>query len=185
MQNQAGERYFHRILNFFHTNPISFNRQAFHLGRVCILGRYSMMTMSYKNFFKKCPNCGFEWRTRGEFLTDPKLELIGYQCNFKELNLGLFYFNHTCKGTLVIHAGAFEYLYDGRVFESRATGTVECPGFCLHKEELEPCPTQCECSYVRDIIQLIRNLKQAPSYCLIPYSISPVNSNAQQLNLAS
>ena len=144
-----------------------------------------MMPISNKKLFKTCPNCGFEWKTRGAFLMDPKLELIGYQCNFKELNLGLFYFNHTCKGTLVIHAAAFEYLYDGRVFESRATGTVECPGFCLHKEELEPCPAQCECSYVREVIQSIRNVKQVTGNCSIPYSFSPENVNARQLSLVS
>jgi hypothetical protein len=147
---------FYGPLNLFHTVPIDFNRQAIHLCRVNNFRRYAMTAMSYKKLFKKCPNCGFEWKTRGAFLIDPELDLIGYQCNFKELDSGLFYFNHSCKGTLTVSVGAFEYLYDGQVFEERATGTMECPGFCLHKEELEPCPTQCECSYVREIIQIIR-----------------------------
>jgi hypothetical protein len=140
-----------------------------------------MTAMSYKKLFKKCPNCGFEWKTRGSFLIDPELDLIGYQCNFKELNSGLFYFNHSCKGTLAVSVGAFEYLYDGKVFEKRAAGTLECPGFCLHKEELEPCPTQCEGSYVREIIQIIQDLKKLPNYCTVEGSIYPYNSNAHRL----
>jgi hypothetical protein len=144
-----------------------------------------MTAMSNNKLFKKCPNCGFEWKTRGDFLIDPQLELIGYQCNFKELNLGLLYFNHSCKGTLTVTAGAFEYLYDGQVFEERATGKLECPGFCLHKDELEPCPAQCECSYVREIIQIIRDLKQLPNCCTIPHSIFPGDSNAHRLCLVS
>jgi hypothetical protein len=41
--------------------------------------------------------------------------------------------------------------------EERKTGTEECPGYCLHQDELQPCPARCECAYVREIIQIIRN----------------------------
>jgi len=107
--------------------------------------------------FKKCPNCGFEWPSRQDFLDDPTLEIIGYQIQLEELTAGIFLFNHSCHGTLAIPAGHFEDLYKGPVFTQRAHGSEECPGYCLHEEELEPCPVQCECAYVREIIQTIRN----------------------------
>ena len=115
-------------------------------------------TSSAKNvMFKKCPNCGFEWSSRRDFLDDPTLEIIGYQANFEELAAGIFLFNHSCHGTLAIPSGRFEDLYQGPIFARRAEDSEECPGYCLQEEELEPCPVECECAYVREIIQTIRH----------------------------
>jgi hypothetical protein len=111
-----------------------------------------------KSTFKKCPACAFDWLTRDNFLKDPLVVIIGYQAHFEDLKSGLFLFNHhSCKGTLSIHAGAFTDLYDGTVFSERATGGEQCPGYCLHQNELRPCPAKCECAYVRQVIQLIKN----------------------------
>jgi hypothetical protein len=107
-------------------------------------------------YFKKCSNCGFKWTSRDLFLTDSNLQIIGYQANFKELTTGLFYFNHSCRGTLAIQAYLFGDLYDGPIFKERATGSEECPGYCLHRDELQPCPAECECAYVREIVQIIK-----------------------------
>lgn len=109
-------------------------------------------------YFKKCPNCGFTWATRDLFLSDTQLDLIGYQTNFKDLTAGLFYFNHACKGTLAIQAYLFGDLYRGPIFEKRATNGEACPGYCLYREELRPCPVECECAYVREIIQIIKGI---------------------------
>lgn len=107
--------------------------------------------------FKQCSNCGFEWLTREQWLRDPLLELVGYQVSFKALKTGILLFNHRCRTTLALYASDFEDLYDGPVFKERATGTDDCPGYCLHQDNLAPCPARCECSYVRNIIQLIRS----------------------------
>lgn len=32
----------------------------------------------------------------------------------------------------------------------------DCPGYCLHADELAPCPASCECAFVRDVLQLVR-----------------------------
>ncbi|MEJ2040929.1 MAG: hypothetical protein P8X55_18675 [Desulfosarcinaceae bacterium] len=107
--------------------------------------------------FKRCPTCGFAWTTRRQFLEDPELTLIGYQVNFKKLAAGLILFNHGCKGaTLAIEALAFRDLYRGPVFRERLTGGATCPGHCLHESDLVPCPEACECSYVREIINIVR-----------------------------
>ena len=109
-----------------------------------------------REIFKKCPMCGYAWSTRDDFLRDPALELIGYQVNFEKLTLGFFLFNHSCKATLGIHAGDFSDLYKGPVFHDRATGSKECPGYCLLEHELLPCPARCECAYVREIVQVVK-----------------------------
>lgn len=110
--------------------------------------------------FKKCSLCSSTWATRDEFLSDPLLEMIGYQVNFKHLELGAFLFNHNrnqCCTTLAIEAGKFKDLYDGPIYSERFTGTQECPQYCVDKCKLNPCPAKCECAYVREIIQIIRN----------------------------
>ena len=107
--------------------------------------------------FKTCSVCGFEWPTRNSFLEDPALTVIGYQVNFEALKLGFFMFNHTCKNTLSVRAEAFWDLYAGPIYKDRATGGEQCPGYCLFEDELSPCPAQCECAFVREILQVIKN----------------------------
>ena len=109
--------------------------------------------------FKTCPKCKVTWKTRDDFLKDPALELIGYQANFENLKLGLFLFNHDCKGTLSVNAEKFLDLYDGNVFSQRVTGTNDCPEHCLITENLSPCPAICECAYIREVLQIIKNKK--------------------------
>ena len=111
----------------------------------------------HQPIFKKCPLCGCPWESRNSFLSDPCIEIIGYQACFKELTAGFFLFNHSCAGTLAILVEEFEDLYGGPVYEERKTGTDECPQYCLHKEELARCPVRCECAFVREIIQLVRS----------------------------
>jgi len=83
--------------------------------------------------------------------------LIGYQSDFKELEAGLFLFNHSCKGTLAIEAGEFADLYDGPIFSGRAIGSYECPDYCRRKDKLKPCTVKCECAYVREIMQIVKD----------------------------
>ena len=109
----------------------------------------------YTNF-KTCAVCRRSWKTRDEFLEDPTIDLIGYQVHFKDLHKGLFLFNHSCHTSLAIPAEKFIDLYHGEIIQGRKTGTVECPGYCLHEDVLEACPAECECAYVREIMQLIR-----------------------------
>lgn len=106
--------------------------------------------------FKKCPRCNFVWELRNAFLSDPSVELIGYQTNFKELAEGLFYFNHACKGTFTLYARDFLDLYKGPLFAERRLYTEECPEFCLYRHNLQPCPNKCECAYVRKVMQIIK-----------------------------
>ena len=106
--------------------------------------------------FKTCPNCNKGWETRSDFIYDPEIEIIGYQVHFKNLDKGFFLFNHSCKGTMSIQVDAFSEMYNGPIFKNRLTGTDQCSEYCLHESNLKPCPEECECSYVREVIQIIK-----------------------------
>lgn len=109
------------------------------------------------NNFKQCTSCQKVWETREEFLDDPSTTIRGYQVHFQELELGYFLFDHDiCGTTLALRAGEFTDLYTGEIYKERLTGTECCPSFCLSKEELRPCPAQCECAYVREVIQIVK-----------------------------
>jgi len=107
--------------------------------------------------FKECKICRKIWGNYHEFLSDSHISLIGYQVNFDILEAGFLLFNHSCNNTLAVPVKEFRHLYTGPVFKERATGTDTCPGFCLYKEELDPCPAECECAYVREILQIVRH----------------------------
>ena len=109
--------------------------------------------------FKTCSVCRQTWKDRKSFLGDAEVVLVGYQVNFGELQAGLFLFNHErpqCRTTLAINAEAFLDLYDGPIFDERATGTAECSSYCLQESNLSLCPTKCECAYVREVLNIIR-----------------------------
>jgi len=116
--------------------------------------------MSHTDIFKECTYCRQIWPERDSFLSDPLIDIIGYSANFEDLHLGLLLFNHIkqdCKTTIAIEAGAFVDLYSGEIFHERKTGSESCPGYCQRKDDLRACTVQCECAYVRDIIQIIKS----------------------------
>jgi hypothetical protein len=109
------------------------------------------------NTFKTCPHCGKTWPDRDMFLEDHGLEVIGYQVDFEAIERGLFLFNHQdCQTTLAIPAGSFKDFHLGPFFSERQTGSESCPGYCLRQQALEPCPAECACAWVRDVLQTIR-----------------------------
>lgn len=91
------------------------------------------------------------------FLQDPELNIVGYQANFVELEMGLFLFNHSCGTTLSIWAKDFVDLFRGTVYQEPAFGSDQCPGYCLNKDELRPCSVHCEYAYVREIVATIKS----------------------------
>jgi hypothetical protein len=108
--------------------------------------------------FKNCTCCETRWITRDDFLSDSQIDLVGYQANFCQLELGYLLFNHLiCESTLAIHAGVFKDLYSGPIFDQRLTGSDICQGFCIDSVALEPCDEKCECAYVREILQIVQN----------------------------
>ncbi len=113
--------------------------------------------------FRRCTSCAAEWPAREDFLGDPDVHVMGYQAHFEELEAGLFLFNHAaCGTTLALPVSAFTDLHGGGVFRERKTGSPDCLGYCLRREELGPCPASCECAYVREVLQLIRRWPKHP-----------------------
>jgi hypothetical protein len=107
--------------------------------------------------------CREVWRNRESFLSDPRVAIVGYQVNFDDLEAGLFLFNHAklgCKSTFAVEVKQFNGLAPGPIYRESLHGTEECPDYCLRQEELEACPAHCECAYVRDVLQVIRNWKK-------------------------
>ncbi len=116
------------------------------------------------NVFKKCPCCKKVWDTRGRFLTDTSIRLEGYQANFIELEAGVFIFTHnveSCGTSMAIEVHDFRDLYAGEVFEKRMTGCDVCKGLCLRRDDLSPCAAKCECAFVRQIIQIVKQWPKA------------------------
>jgi len=108
--------------------------------------------------FKKCTGCGHHWAKRENFISDPQVQLIGYQVNFDELDSGYFLFNHLnpiCLTTLALHTGIFRDLYCGEVTHLRETGTIKCTGYCLHPDNMKVCSAKCECNFVREVMQVV------------------------------
>jgi len=107
--------------------------------------------------FIECFPCGNKWFNQDDFLEDLSIEIIGYQVNFNELEAGVLLFKHSCGATLDLSVRDFKKLFPGPIFIKRATGTEECPEYCLYQDKLDLCPSVCECAYVRAIIDIIKN----------------------------
>ena len=115
--------------------------------------------------FKKC-SCGHGWDSRDEFMADPLIEVVGYQVDFEDLKEGLFLFNHlnsSCRTTISVSAKHFFDLYKGPIFPDRLVGGANCPGYCLRRGELRPCPAKCECAFVREILKTVSEWPKKPA----------------------
>lgn len=113
------------------------------------------------NEFKICSYCNKTWKTREDFLKDHNIELIGYTADLKDINFGLFYYNHTdqeCKTTLGIYARLFTDLYNGPIYKEIKTGGEDCSGKCLNKYDLEKCPAKCNYAYMREVANIIHHI---------------------------
>ena len=116
--------------------------------------------MSEQEDFKVCTNCHKAWQTMEEFLSDSELRLEGYQVNFGDLNAGLFLFTHRsedCGSTIAIPAGRFTQMHDGEIFEENMFGKAGCDKSCLHTGVVDSCKAKCECAYVRDVLEKVRD----------------------------
>jgi hypothetical protein len=110
--------------------------------------------------FKACPGCRYVWEDREEFLSDPDVEVVGYQVNYDDPNAGLILFTHqtpACGTTLALEVREFSDLYRGPICEDLLENTDECPGHCRDMSSLERCAKECNCTFARDILQILRD----------------------------
>ena len=112
-----------------------------------------------KNPFKVCQNCNASWDTIDKFLSDPKTVLAGYQVAFEDLEGGIFLFSHQqegCLTTLSIPVTDFLSLNDRPLLDKREHQRCIGSEFCQHQNDLSPKPKDCECLWVRNILQIIK-----------------------------
>jgi hypothetical protein len=116
------------------------------------------------SYFGRCPGCDTEWATRDDLLDDDSTSLTGYIATFESLMIGWLQFQHlrpACDSTFTIEVGKFIDLVDGPHEGERKAGLEECPNHCFDPVNLEPCDVQCEFSFVRDILQIVREREPA------------------------
>lgn len=113
--------------------------------------------------FKTCPHCKHVWPELTDFLSDPEVRMGGYQVAFHDLLNGLFIFTHFhegCHTTMAIPVKEFASLSQRPVLNKRTVQPDGCSGHCVRKDELAPCPVQCECTWVREILKTIADWPQ-------------------------
>lgn len=78
-----------------------------------------------------------------------------------DLESGFFLFNHEteeCGTTMTLEVKYFSDMHDGPLFEEHTKENAEnCPGYCEDRYILEACDSKCECAYVRDVLQKVRD----------------------------
>jgi hypothetical protein len=125
-----------------------------------------MSEISSHRIFKSCAFCKKSWKSRDEFLSDTDITLLGYQPHFKNMEEGLFLFNHqVCTSTLSIISHKLRDLYTGPLytsdkFNSDKLNYDDCPDFCLFKYKMQGCLQQCERAFVSEVIQIITMWKK-------------------------
>jgi signal transduction histidine kinase len=107
--------------------------------------------------FRECPDCGVVWPSQEDFLNDTALSLVGYQVHFEKLMAGILQFSHACGTTLAVSVSDFRHLFGGKTFDQRLTDTDACPGYCKSEDELSPCPAECQCAQIREVLQAVRD----------------------------
>lgn len=116
--------------------------------------------MQKNSVFKKCPNCGFVWNTREDFLEDPDIIICGYQLNRSKLLSGLFLFHHGCLTTLAIEVEQFRDLYSGAIHVGLELDSDHCPGYCDARDSFQKCTVLCEGVFAREILLTIKNWRK-------------------------
>ncbi|MCX5777233.1 MAG: hypothetical protein NTX32_06375 [Candidatus Firestonebacteria bacterium] len=116
-----------------------------------------MKIKSKKEKAVKTCSCGSVWKNYKQVFKDKEMLIIGYQANMLAPEKGLFLYNHEkCKTTVSFPVSLFYPLYKGRIFVSNKTGSSECRGYCLEKENFSKCPAECSMAYLREIMIILK-----------------------------
>lgn len=118
--------------------------------------------MEQPTAFKTCPCCATRWESKCDFLSDPALDVNGYQVNMEDLEKGLIFFTHKqndCHSTLAIPVSEFLDQYSGPRYTENKALSPECPRYCIDESNLERCEVICECAFVREMLHMIHESK--------------------------
>lgn len=121
--------------------------------------------MPENQVFKVCPSCAAVWQTRLDFLSDPTVQLNGYQVSLKNLETGLLLFTHlndNCHSTTGVPVTEFLDFYTGERYRENRALSPECPRYCIDEKRFDRCTVHCECAFVREIIQEVVKYNNQP-----------------------
>lgn len=107
--------------------------------------------------------CAQTWIKRESFLSDHTLMINGYQADFTNLGKGYFFFTHNaegCNSTMALEVERFLDLNKGKPYLQRKTDMEGCPRYCLKENALDRCEEECECAFVREVIEIIAHMQK-------------------------
>ncbi|GMW01693.1 MAG: hypothetical protein AMXMBFR84_28300 [Candidatus Hydrogenedentota bacterium] len=108
-----------------------------------------------------CRGCNQVWLEREGLISDPAIALAGYQANFDNLESGRFVFTHECGASFSVCVKSFLTLCAEHVHTGYRLNGEACPGYCMHEHELDPCGAECECAYIRNVLDVVRKWPKA------------------------
>ena len=128
-------------------------------------------------YFKTCLLCNTSWYTVDDFIRDPEVDIIGYQPHPAKTGAGLFIFGHRhCNSSISVRLDALSELQVcltrdaesvyiiGPDMIQESCSTATCFENCLRKTDSANGNLQCECSYVREVMQIIKHLPKNGCY---------------------
>ena len=107
--------------------------------------------------FTSCPKCQNAWLTRGDFLRDPAVRLLGFQPGTIGDADGVILFSHDlCGGNLPVELPRFDGLVQAPKYAA-SSKTFNTIPFCTAELCNAYCPTDCACDYVWHVMGLIQS----------------------------
>jgi hypothetical protein len=108
--------------------------------------------------FKICSKCGYTWKTKGDFLEDPSICLVGFQDSSEETESGYYMFNHNLRGnhcdtTLTMEVEVFLSLLTGAMFTDIKAKIPICEMRCSSVENLSQCSVECKDAFAREVMK--------------------------------
>jgi len=114
--------------------------------------------------FQTCGACKRTWPTCDTFVLDPDVRLLGLQAVITHPDFNVMVFEHICGSSVSILTPRLRHLLpepEPGEATVRLLGTEECRGHCRLLEDLEACDAPCSNARDRELILLIRRIKNA------------------------
>ena len=114
--------------------------------------------------FQTCGACKRAWPTCDSFVLDPDVRLLGLQAVITNPDFNVMVFEHSCGSSVSILTPRLRHLLPEPEAGEKAVrllGTEECRGHCRLLEDLEACDAPCSNARDRELILLIRRMKNA------------------------
>ncbi len=105
--------------------------------------------------FKRCPSC-LTWFSADEVMESPWIVPIGMVLESENLNMNLFYFNHStssCGTTFAIPVTAFQPFITHEITLEILAGSGLCELHCFTVEDRNACSQKCFYAPYRELLR--------------------------------